>query len=92
MLILRILLLSRQIFKEAIVTLDSENRANILIIDDSMFERNLSKEVGLLAKAYDYAEHCYKFGFCMLTLGLSDGSTFLPGNIILLSTEKKEDN
>ena len=63
--------------------------ANVLIIDDSMFERNRSKKVELLAKVYDHAKHKYRFGFRMLTLGWSDGSTFLPVNSILLSTESK---
>jgi len=83
-------ILSSRIIKDAIVPLDSEDRVNVLIIDDSMFERNRSKKVELLAKVYDHAKHCYKFGFRMLTLGWSDGSTFLPVNSILLSTENKK--
>ena len=83
-------ILSCRIIKEAIVPLDSKDRANVLIIDDSMFERSRSKKVELLAKVYDHAKHCYKFGFRMLTLGWSDGSTFLPINSILLSTENKK--
>jgi hypothetical protein len=83
-------ILSSRIIKEAIVPLNSKDRANVLIIDDSMFERNRSKKVELLAKVYDHAKHCYKFGFRMLTLGWSDGSTFLPINSILLSTENKK--
>ena len=61
----------------------------MLIIDDSMFERNRSKKVELLAKAYDHAKHCYKFGFRMLTLGWSDGRTFLPVNSVLLVKQGK---
>lgn len=83
-------ILSSRIIKEAIVPLDSEKRANVLIIDDSMFERNRSKKVELLAKVYDHAKHVYKFGFRMLTLGWSDGNTFLPVNSILLSTDNKK--
>ena len=83
-------ILSSRIIKEAIAPLNSKDRANVLIIDDSMFERNRSKKVELLAKVYDHAKHCYKFGFRMLTLGWSDGSTFLPVNSILLSTENKK--
>ena len=83
-------LLASRIIKDAIVPLDSEDRANVLIIDDSMFERNRSKKVELLAKAYDHANHRYRFGFRMLTLGWSDGSSFLPVNSILLSSENKK--
>lgn len=43
-----------------------------------------------LAKVYDHAKHTYRFGFRMLTLGWSDGSTFLPVNGILLSTENEK--
>jgi len=82
--------LSSRIIKGAIVPPNSAERANVLIIDDSMFERNRSKKVELLAKVYDHAKHCYKFGFRLLTLGWSDGSTFLPINSILLSTENKK--
>lgn len=83
-------ILSAQIIKDAIIPLDSEDRANVLIIDDSMFERNRSKKVELLAKVYDQAKLAYRFGFRMLTLGWSDGSTFLPVNSVLLSTENSQ--
>lgn len=83
-------ILSSRIIQGAIVPLNSENRANVLIIDDSMFERNRSKKVELLAKVYDHAKHAYKFDFRMLTLGWSDGNTFLPVNSILLSTENRK--
>ena len=46
-------ILSTRIIRDAILPLDSEDRANVLIIDDSMFERNRSKKVELLAKVYD---------------------------------------
>ena len=83
-------LLASRIIKDAIVPLDSEDRANVLTIDDSLFERNRSKKVELLAKAYDHANHRYRFGFRMLTLGWSDGNTFLPVNNVLLSSENKK--
>ena len=83
-------ILASRIIKEAIVPLDSEERVNVLTIDDSMFERNRSKKVELLAKVYDHAKHTYKFGFRMLTLGWTDGCTFLPVNSILLSSENKK--
>lgn len=83
-------ILSARIIKDAIVPLNSKERANVLIIDDSMFERNRSKKVELLAKVYDHAKHKYRFGFRMLTSGWSDGSTFLPVNSILLSTENSK--
>ena len=82
-------ILASRIISDAVLPLDSEERVNVLIIDDSMFERNRSKKVELLAKVFDHAKHKYRFGFRMLTLGWSDGSTFLPVNSILLSSENK---
>ena len=53
-------ILASRIINNAILPLDSEDRANVLIIDDSMFERNRSKEVELLAKVYD----CHASNYC----------------------------
>lgn len=82
--------LCSRIIQDSILPLNDKNRVNVLIIDDSMFERNRSKKVELLAKVYDHAKHAYRYGFRMLTLGWSDGSTFLPVNSVLLTSEKKE--
>lgn len=81
--------LCSRIIRDAILPLNDKDRVNVLIIDDSMFERNHSKKVELLAKVYDHAKHAYRYGFRMLTLGWSDGSTFLPVNSVLLTSEKK---
>jgi len=84
-----LLLLSSGIIKEYIVPLTSEDRVNVLILDDSLYSRNRSKKVELLAKVYDHANHKYHRGFRMLTLGWSDGNTFLPLAFSLLSSEKE---
>ena len=83
-------ILASRIIKQAVVPLDSEGRVNVLTVDDSMFERCRSKRVELLARVYDHAKHAYKYGFRMLTLGWSDGSTFIPVNSVLLSSENKK--
>jgi len=83
-------ILASRIVQDAVVPLDDKERVNVLIIDDSMFERNRSKKVELLAKVFDHAKRTYRFGFRMLTLGWSDGSTFIPVNSILLSSETKK--
>ena len=83
-------ILTSRIIRDSIKDLTDEDRVNVLIIDDSMFERASSKKVELLAKTYDHAKHAFKYGFRMLTLGWSDGNTFLPVNSVLLSTENKK--
>ncbi len=43
----------------------------------------------MLAKIYDHAKKVCLYGFRMLTLGWTDGNTFLPVNHILLSSSSK---
>lgn len=63
-----------------------------LVIDDSMFDRNRSKAVELLARCFDHAKSRYCKGFRMLTLGWSDGKTFIPLDFALLSSSKSQIN
>lgn len=63
-------------------------RIKVFIIDDSMYERNRSKKVEMLARFHDHARNCYYKGFRLLTLGWSDGHTFLPLDFALLSSLK----
>lgn len=69
-------------------TLTSNTRTSVFIVDDSMFERNRSKAVELLARFKDHATGTYYKDFRMLTLGWSDGHTFLPLDFALLSSVK----
>lgn len=82
--------LSTQIIKESIAELTDEKRVNVLIVDDTLFERSSSKKVELLSKVYDHTKKAYKLGFRLLTLGWSDGNTFIPVNGCLLSTENRK--
>jgi hypothetical protein len=72
--------------------LTAEERVKVLIIDDSMYERNRSKTVELLARFKDHARGCYYKGFRMLTLGWSDGHTFIPLDFSLLSSLRSKIN
>lgn len=63
-----------------------------LVVDDSMFDRNRSKSAELLAPCFDHAKNCYCKGFRMLTLGWSDGKTFVPLDFALLSSFKSQIN
>lgn len=83
-------LLSAKIIGTTVEPLTNEKRRNAFVIDDTVFERNGSPKVELLAKVYDHARHRYTRGFRMVTLGWSDGVTFLPVNSCLLSTGKQE--
>ena len=47
------------------------------------------KKVELLAKVYDHVEHKFQKGFTLLTLGWSDGYSFVPVGFNLLSSAAK---
>ncbi len=61
-------------------------RVNVLILDDSVIKRNRSKKAELLARVYDHVEHKFQKGFTLLTLGWSDGYSFIPTGFNLLSS------
>jgi len=74
--------------------LTRHDRPKVLILDDSSYDRNRSKHVELLARCFDHASQKMRFykGFRMLTLGWSDGATFLPIDFSLLSSKKSRIN
>lgn len=53
-------------------------RVKVLILDDSVITRNHNKAAKLLAKIYDHIEHKFRKDFTLLTLGWSDGYSFIP--------------
>lgn len=79
-----------RVANEVIAPATDKERVNAFIIDDSVFSRCRSKSVELLAKIYDHAGHKYLKGFRMLTLGWTDGNSFVPVNSVLLSSEKQK--
>jgi hypothetical protein len=80
-------LLSARIINDNIVNLTSDKRVNVFIVDDTPFARNRSKKTELLSRVYDHSKKVYILGFRLLTLGWSDGATFVPVNSCLLSSE-----
>ena len=66
--------------------LTSEEREKVLVVDDSDYDRSRSKKVELLAKIFDHNSGKYLKGFKLLTLGWTDGVTFLPLDFILRSS------
>ena len=70
-------------------SLTSEERKNVFIVDDSMYERLNAKKVELAALQFDHASHTYKKGFRFLQLGWSDGNSYVPVSFSLLSGKNK---
>lgn len=78
-------LLSARIINDFMKPLTSDNRKDVFIIDDSLFDRSRSCKTELLARVFDHCSMNYKRGYRMLTLGWSDGNSFIPVNHCLLS-------
>lgn len=78
-------LLSAAIINDFLKPLTDEKRKDVFIIDDSLFDRSRSKKVELLARVFDHCSMKYRSGFRMLTLGWSDGNSFVPVSHCLLS-------
>jgi hypothetical protein len=70
-----------------LIPLKAQAQTKVLIVDDSAYERNRSKKVELLARCKDHTNNCYYKGFRMLTLGWSDGHTFIPTDFAMLSSQ-----
>ena len=78
-------LLSSRIINDFMKPLTGENRKDVFVIDDSLFDRSRSKKTELLAKVFDHCSMKYKNGYRMLTLGWSDGNSFVPINHCIMS-------
>ena len=64
-------------------------RVKVLVLDDSVITRNRSNSVELLARVYDHVSHKFQKGFTLLTLGWSDGYSFIPLAFNMLSSAEK---
>ncbi|MBO8158454.1 transposase [Thermosyntropha sp.] len=69
--------------------LTSDKRVRAFIIDDSPIARNRSKKAELLAKVFDHSKHRFIKGFNMLTLGWTEGYSFIPVDFAMLSSAKE---
>jgi len=83
------LLVSNRIYMIISHFLDDSSE-EVLIFDDSTYDRSRSKKVELLSRVFDHTTMKYLRGFRMLTLGWSDGNSFLGIDFALLSSAKKK--
>lgn len=83
-------LLAADVVNRTIKPLTNENRTNVFIFDDTLFNRIGYKKTELASRVFDHTDRKYKKGFRMLTLGWSDGNTFIPVNSCLLASSKNE--
>lgn len=82
-------LLSRSVAR-TIEPLTSKDRINAFVIDDTLFSRTGYKRTELASSLYDHVSGTNKNGFRLLTLGWTDGNTFLPINSSLLASSNPD--
>lgn len=80
-------LLSKSV-ADTIEPLTDSDRINAFVVDDSLFERTSCKKTELGSKVFDHASMRYTKGYRLMTLGWTDGNTFLPINSSLLASSK----
>lgn len=83
-------LLSERIINGHLRNLTSENRDDCFVIDDSLYERTGFKRTELAFRVFDHVSMRYNKGFRLLTLGWTDGCTFLHINYSLLASNDDE--
>lgn len=79
--------------KAAVSTIEpltSADRVNAFIIDDSLYERTSCRKTELGSRVFDHVSMQYTQGFRLMTLGWTDGNTFLPINSVLLASSKRQ--
>ena len=81
-------LLSKKVV-DAIEPLTNEDRVNAFVVDDSLFERTSCKKTELGSRVFDHTTMRYRKGFRLMTLGWTDGNTFLPVNSCLLASSRE---
>ena len=70
--------------------LTSVERLTAIVVDDSPYSRGRSRKVELLSKFHDHVSHKFFMGFQMLTLGFTDGVSFIPFAMQLMASDKTE--
>ena len=83
-------LLSERIVNQHLRPLISDSREDCFVIDDTLYERAGYKCTELAARVFDHVDMKYRKGFRLLTIGWTDGCTFLPINFSLLSSPKDD--
>ena len=84
-------LLSFRIIDEVFRPLTSDERKDVFIVDDSLYERAGYKKTELCARVFDHAKMRYTKGYRLLTLLWSDGNSSIPiGQRLLSSVNDKQ--
>ena len=81
-------LLSKKV-ADKVEPLTDDERVNAFVVDDSLFEKTSCKKTELGSRVFDHTSMKYRKGYRLMTLGWTDGNTFLPVNSCLLASSKE---
>ena len=82
--------LSQMIITDFLEPLTAADKEKVLILDTTIYDRSRSSKVELLSRVYDHCAKRYIKGFRMLTLGWSDGVSFVPCDHAVLTSAKEK--
>jgi len=74
---------------DVVEPLTADDRVNAFVVDDSLFERTSCRKTELGSRVFDHVSMKYKKGYRLMTVGWTDGNTFLPVNSCLLASSKE---
>lgn len=85
-----VMMLSERIIKRTMRPLTSSDRKDVFIVDDTLFARTGGKKTELCSRVFDHVSMKHRRGYRLLTLGWSDGNSFLPlaGRLLASGDEK----
>ena len=75
---------------DTIEPLTGKDRVNAFVVDDSLFERTSCQKTELGSRVFDHTSMKYRKGYRLMTVGWTDGNTFLPVNSSLLASSKEQ--
>ena len=75
---------------DTIEPLTGDDRINAFVVDDSLFERTSCKKTELGSRVFDHITKRFRQGFRLMSVGWTDGNTFLPVNGCLLASSKEK--
>ena len=81
-------LLSKKVV-DKVEPLTDDERVNAFVVDDSLFEKTSCKKTELGSRVFEHTSMKYRKGYRLMTLGWTDGNTFLPVNSCLLASSKE---
>ncbi len=86
----KLLCLASSKIMSALAPFIDKRRRLAFVIDDTLISRPFSSKTELLSKIFDHNKKQYLKGYRNLTLGWTDGNTFLPVNFALMSTSNSK--